>query len=535
MPAPKWFVVAKNEYRIHTSIVRRIRLYFPFLVIGILTVYVVYIAPVIVSVFIDELSAFMISQAAVAMVEIILFLIFIYFMILPVTSTLREVNTYQLEIFLSAPVKPNDVLLGQFLGVMPLYAIFMTIITGFFTAVLNPLELNIVHITMTIIIFILIFLSAFWIGTVIAALLRTKLVRTARGRDIGRALAMILALPLVAMFYAISYGGLLETLANPAASGMVKTLLGWLPSSWGAEVIFTFASRGGDIATDWLGVVARFGGLVLFFVAVLWLGTKGADRAYSMERTSFIGARANPDGIFYNTVRYLSGGGVFGILVVSIFKDYSRRLENLSNISYMLGILALMVIFIAPQSMGPDEPPVGILVMAQFIFPIIIVMLTGEVTVRGKESLFVYRKAPSGEARFIKALLLKSWLMAFPITGVVTALITWLTMQVTFSSLIAITGLMMVFVAGYTLFVLGLFLLNPVFSEKSMKLWINVMIAMFVAIGLFMGSLLILTKGGQVSEPVGGLLLIQGVQSVLSWAVGIIALHLGKRKLQRIE
>ncbi|MBU7028586.1 MAG: hypothetical protein HXS48_16750 [Theionarchaea archaeon] len=237
---------------------------------------------------------------------------------------------------------------------------------------------------------------------------------------------------------------------------------------------------------------------------------------------------------FY-TVRHLSGGGVFGILVVSIFKDYSRRLENLSNISYMLGILALMVVSIAPQSMGPDEPPVGILVMAEFVFPIIIVMLTGEVTVRGKESLFVYRKAPSGEARFIKALLLKSWLMAFPITGVVTALITWLTMQVTVGSLIAITGLMVVFVAGYTIFALGLFLLNPAFSEKSMKLWINVMIAMFVAIGLFMASLLILTKGGQVSEPVGGLLLIQGVQSVLSWVVGIIALHLGKRRLQRIE
>ncbi len=534
MPAPKWFVIAKNEYRIRTSNVRRIRLYFPFLVIGILAVYVAYIAPLIVSVFMDELSAFMISQAAVAMVEIILFLVFIYFTIFPITATLREESTGQLEIFLSAPVKPSDILLGQFLGIMPLYAILMTIITGFFTAVLHPLELNIVHITMTIIIFILIFLSAFWTGTVIAALLRTKLIRTARGRDIGRGLAMFFALPLVAMFYAISYGGLLETLADPAASGMVKTLLGWLPSSWGAEVIFTFCSHGGD-TTDWLGVIARFGGLVLFFVAVLWLGKKGADRAYSMERTFFIGARAKPDGIFYNTVRHLSGGGVFGTLVVSIFKDYSRRLENISNISYMLGILALMVISIAPQSMGPDEPPVGILVMAEFIFPIIIVMLTGEVTVRGKESLFIYRKAPSGEARFIRALLLKSWLMAFPITGVVTALITWLTMQVTVGSLIVITGLMVVFVAGYTIFVLGLFLLNPAFSEKSMKLWINVMIAMFVAIGLFMASLLILTKGGQVSEPVGGLLLIQGVQSVLSWVVGIIVLHLGKRRLQRIE
>jgi len=530
---PKWLVVAKNKYRITTSRIRKIRPYFPYLVIGLLAVYVVFIAPAFVSLFIDDFLAFILSQAAVAMMQIILFMIFVYFLIIPITDTLREEQTGQLEIFLAAPVKPSDVLLGEFLGRMPFYAIFVTVITGSFTAVLNPLRLDVFQITIIIIIFIITFLSATWIGTVIAALLRTKLGKTARGRDIGRALAMIIALPLVALVYAIQYGGLLEALADPGTSGIVKTILGLLPSSWGAEVFVGFASNPSNISAVGFETLTRFGGLVAFFVAVLWLGAKAANRAYSLEPTTFIASRARPDGTFYKTVKYLGGGGSFGTLLVSIFKDYGRRLENLSNITYIMGLLFLMSIFVVPSaSTGPNELPVA-LMLAQFTFPVLVVMVTGDVTVRGKESLFMYRKAPSGEGRFVKVMLLKSWLMAVPIAGVMTAVTAVLSPRTTVISLLTNTGFMMLFVAAIVAFVLGLFLLNPAFSAKSMKLGLNIMIAVFVSIGLFAVSVLVLTR--REPEPIGGMLYVQLLQTVLSWLVGIVSLYFGKRKLSRIE
>lgn len=112
MSTPKWLVVARNEYRIQTSRIRKIRPYFPYLIIGLLAVYVAFIAPAIVGLFIDDFLAFFLSQVAVAMVQIILFMIFINFIIIPITYTLQEVQTGQLEIFLAAPIKPGDVLLG---------------------------------------------------------------------------------------------------------------------------------------------------------------------------------------------------------------------------------------------------------------------------------------------------------------------------------------------------------------------------------------------------------------------------------------
>jgi hypothetical protein len=58
--------------------------------------------------------------------------------IFPIQDTLREVKAKDLQIFLAAPVKPSDVLLGEFLGRMPFYIIAIAIITGTFTAVTIP-------------------------------------------------------------------------------------------------------------------------------------------------------------------------------------------------------------------------------------------------------------------------------------------------------------------------------------------------------------------------------------------------------------
>jgi len=175
----------------------------------LLAVYVAFVAPAVVAPLIDDFTAFIITRAAVPTVQIILFMFFFYLILIPVTDTLREVQTSQLEILVSAPIKPSDLLLGEFMGAIPFYAIAITLITGTFTAFLNPLGLDIIQNAIIIIIFVTILLSALWIGTVIAAILRTKLGKTVRGKDVGRALSVILALPMIALAYAIYGGGLL--------------------------------------------------------------------------------------------------------------------------------------------------------------------------------------------------------------------------------------------------------------------------------------------------------------------------------------
>jgi hypothetical protein len=483
------------------------------------------VAPTLVSFFVDDLVAFFLSQAAVAMIPLLMFMLFFYIIILPITYTLQGMQAGQVEIFLAAPVRPSEVLLGEFLGVAPFYAIAITVLAGFFTAALSPLGLDLAQLAITVLIFIVTLLSALWIGTVIAALLRTR-IASSRGRDLGKALSLILALPMLAVIYALIGGGLIEVLTTPGTGGMIKTALSCLPSSWGAEVIVSFAANPGNLAASGIEGLVQFTGLSVFFVAALWLGTKAASRAYSIEPTTFTASRVKPDGFFYKTLRHLGRDGSFSTLLVSIFKNYVRRLENLSRIIYVVGLLAMLNIFFGG---GIQDPEVS-LMMSLFLVPLLAVFVVGQLGSGGKENFFIYKKTPSGVAKFIKAKLLQGWLVAIPI-GVISVTVTMLFIpQMTLFSLLANAGFIAQLTAGNIVIAVGLSILNPVFSENAREqmtgLIINGQVTAFSSMGVLLGSLLVL-----------GLKLVEALalNSAVIWALGIIVLYLGHRRLNRIE
>jgi hypothetical protein len=183
----KWLVVARNEYKLKTSKIRKIRPYFHYLLILLVGLMVGVVAPLLANSLIRvlDIEGFFISVAALGLMTVVLFMFFFYFLILPISTTLQDIETQEYEIFISAPIRPGDILLGKYLGVVPFYAVGIAIITGFFTAFLIPLGIDFVQIALIILVFVVTLLSAVWIGTVIAALLRTKLGKSARGRDIG--------------------------------------------------------------------------------------------------------------------------------------------------------------------------------------------------------------------------------------------------------------------------------------------------------------------------------------------------------------
>lgn len=516
MSAAKWFLIAKNEYRIRTSSIRKIRPYFLYLIIGVLLLYVLFIAPTIVGFFIDELASFLLSQIAAASVQVILFMFFFLFLTFPIGTALKDIKVEQQWIFLSAPIKSSDILLGEFFGELPLYAIIITLITGFFVAILKPVGLSMLQIAMIIIIFVITLSSALWVGTVIAALLRTKLGRSARGKDIGKALSLIIVLPIFIVMYVVLSGGVLEALADPETSGVVGAILGLLPSSWGADIITGFVSNPGNIRAVGPETVTRLGGLIIFFVTVLWIGARVADRAYNLETTTFTAAKAKPDSTFYRILQYLGGGGSFGTLFVSVFKIYSRRLENLSYIAYLVVMLVIQNIFVY----RPKEP-VWALELGAVLLPMVAAFVASDITLRGKETLFIYRKTPSGEGRFIKAMLLKGWIVAVPIAGVIIAFTTTLVPQVSLISVLINVGFIVVLVAADVAIASGIFLLIPVRSEERAELVIDVMVVMVISVVLFLVCLPLLDE----------IMLLP----ILHWLSGIVFLYLGKRNLGRIE
>jgi hypothetical protein len=486
---PKWYIIAKNEYRMITSSIPKLRIYLPVLAVIVIAILIGYGLPLLINRFVDEVIAFFVSVAAVAIIQIVLFMLFFYFLTFPISLALRDVQADQNEIFLSAPIKASDVLLGKYMGIMPFYAIVITIVATIFTAVVDPLGIDILQKVIIIIIFIVVSLSGLWIGTVITAILRTKLGKTARGRDIGKALGILIALPLIAVMYALMGGGLLQALADPTTSGNVRTMLNILPSSWGAEVIISFVFHPGDIPAVWFETLSGFGGLLLFYITILWLGKKAANRAYSLEQTSFAGSTAKPDGAFYHSIKYMGGGKSFGTLLVSMFKDYGRRLQNITWIIYIVGLMVLILIFF-----NDPNDPMGSVMMSNFIYPLLAAVVVGDVTIRGKENLFIYRKMPYGEDKFVKARLLQSWLVVIPIVTIISIISLSLIPNIPIISIFGFTGYFLLLVIANIAFALGLFLIKPAFSEKSSEFIANMMTIVMVNTILFIFLIIIFNK-----------------------------------------
>jgi hypothetical protein len=82
-------------------------------------------------------------------------------------------------------------------------------------------------------------------------------------------------------------------------------------------------------------------------------------RAYTLEPTTFTASTVKSGGLTYSIVKAIGGGRSFSTLLVSVFKNYSRRLENLSRIGYVVAIVVLVNVFFG----GPKDDLEDALIM----------------------------------------------------------------------------------------------------------------------------------------------------------------------------
>ncbi len=516
MPA-KWWVIARNQYLIRTSRFRRVRRAFPFLVLVAFLAYTLVLLPAFVSSILDDVQEFFLSNMALVVLESIMGAVFIMLILIPITYTLQHIQPVSYEFVLSAPVRPSDMLLGKFLGDVAIYSIVVAFLAGTFAGLLAPLGIGAGQILIIVAVFVLVLFSAAWIGTVVAALIRSKLEKTARGRDLGKAVAFLLALPVVAVMYALM-GAIAFGTWDTQSGGWVQSLLSLLPSSWATEIILAFARHPGDMAAEAFLVFTRFAALVIFFLVALAIGTLVARKGYDMGQEGFGSKQAKPDGLWYRTLERL-GGGSLGRILKSVFKDYGRRVENISKLLYIVGLVFLIAIFFSV------EADTGIVIMwTGFIVPFLAVYVIGEVTIRGKESLFIYRKAPKGERRLIEARLLHGLIMVLPLSVLMTIIFFIMIPGIPTEDLIIILFFVIASTLGYVMMSLGLFFLIPVFTEKPQALIGNMMVLMMFSIFLSIFCLIFFEGITFYGILIGAIL-----------AAGIAILLLGWKRLSRIE
>ncbi len=482
MPAPKWWLIARNEYLLKTSGIRRWRKVFPFLALAFVAWYVLYAAPAVFSLASGLTQELFLSDAALAFLQVILFVIFISVLTIPIMQTLQDASLAPLETLLSAPVRPKDVLIGKFLGMLPTYSILISILAGTFLALFIPFGMTMDQVLISVAVFVLVVLIALWLGLLIAAMLKARLGRSVRGREAGQAMALLIALPLVGLMYLSMNGQMMDALQGRGAD--LSGAFWLLPSSWGADLVLRFLRHPGDLGFEAGRTVLGLLGLSGFLLGSVLVGGRLSGHAYDLEPVSFATPRAAPEGRLYRYARAAALGGPFGSVLVTVMKDYGRRLENLSRVLYIMGLVIMMEVFML-GSLPPGNYVSLALLTVSWLMAFLCVFVVGEVTARGKDNLFIYRKAPGGESRLVRARVLAGWLVGcalqwppcprlsqFSPAGLpppeVLSLCAWLRVS-----------------SAYVMMSTGLFLLFPAFTEKPMEVLGNAVMVMAISFPLF--------------------------------------------------
>lgn len=470
-----WIAIARNEYRLSTSSIRGIRSYLPYILIGGLMLFIFVIAPNFVNIFIEDFHALILSQIAVGLIQFYLLFLSLIFFALPITSSIQDMKTGQLALILSAPVNPTDLLIGEFIGKIWIYATIAAIIGGIFTGALVPLGLDYMQVLIIILVFILNFLTASWCGNVSAAILRSILSKTARGRDIGKGIAVLIIMPPVLIMYAF-IGGYFEALRNPEVAELVNNILGFFPFSWGAEVIVSFAINPGSILTIDADIIIQLWAMILFFGATLLIGIMLSNRIYSLEPSSFGSSKANPSSAFYRLIKSIGGGENFGIMLSASFKMFLRKVKNLTMMAYFIGLIIVMQLVFPMR-----DDPESVLVSSFILGPLLAALLASDITLQGKDNLLAYRHTPTSAFRLIMVKISQYFLILIPTIIVVSGFIHVISPGVVFSDYLLNVSLIILMSLGSTFLNCGVFLLNPVWDDQKNKgeYMINFQIAIF--------------------------------------------------------
>jgi hypothetical protein len=197
-----WYSIAKNEYRIaiNSLFPSFKRFFLPILGIIILF-YPTIIAPWILNALFDEELLYLFATLFTALFDVMLLNVFVIFLTMPVTLGVRDIKVGNIELLLSAPTRSSDVLLGEFFGKLPFYMLGAILIGGLFTGILAVTGIDLKIIVILTLLLVLNFLIAYWIGTVLGFYLKSKITKSARMKDLGKALAFLLVIPFVFVMY----------------------------------------------------------------------------------------------------------------------------------------------------------------------------------------------------------------------------------------------------------------------------------------------------------------------------------------------
>jgi hypothetical protein len=498
-----WLAIAKAEFQVLSSSMRGHRMMYTGALYALALVWATVLAPMIYNAILGALFPMYILRPMLMVVfpglmrTVGLFL-FLVLLLFPLSYGLQEIKIGQWEIFLSNNVRTRDIMAGTFLGKIGLYGLIVVFLAPLLiTPFMLAFEVSVVGQLCVYGVVTLLAMGTIWLSNFLTSVIQARLGDSSRGNDIAKALAMVVAIIVIIPMYGLMF--FLPTLSE--MMGMNAFLV--LPSTWFADLIswiaITFNGIGltgsqilgfsAVLQVDMLVTSILMIGFVLVIVG-LALGT--ADRVFTIEagvRTEVV-TTVGRENVFLRGIRRINSGP-FGSLMVTSFKDFLRKAQNLSKIGY--GLILAIIMPIIMMSMDTDYLQFSDL----FMMLIIMMSLIGSIPFAGtgflesKDQLWIIQGAPSGATRFVKSRIASQAIISIPLAVIPSAVIYFI-IDMTLTELIILLGLGYLAVVGGMLMATGVTARNPNYEDtKSPAHQANVMTSVMLAEFSIMGVMFV--------------------------------------------
>ena len=283
----KWLAIAKTEFYVQTSKLRRIRKAAVVLLLLFGIIWALFIVPNIMTAVLSELGPdfeMLLIFSFPNLMRPVMLLMWILFLIYPISYALQEIRIGQWEIMLSNNVSTWDMMVGMFMGKVPSYGLLVLfaapVMLTPFTFVFQVSLLGQIIMYLTV---FFVALSTLFLSNLITTAIQAKLGESTRGNDIAKGLSMLVAVVLIVPMYGLMFFS--ESLS--AILGTDVFLL--FPFTWAADIIswsiiiFNDIGISAELFLEFFTLTA-VGDLVLllcFTLLVVFIAYASADRIFS--------------------------------------------------------------------------------------------------------------------------------------------------------------------------------------------------------------------------------------------------------------
>ncbi len=506
---PTWYAVARNEYRLMTSWIRRIRKVFPIILVAIPTILfaiIIYYSNQIhiyasfedavmlylknvygyVGEFTFELGGGVID-ITLLMSQFIGILSFMMPIMGSIGNVFRETEVISRDMILASPLRSRDILFGRFVAnlfFVPLGLIFVAFmfIPVFIEHGVNSLATPFIVVAAAV----LPSLVGIWVGVLLSSYIKTKSDTSPRIKDIAKAI-----LGLVGMLFGISYFLLILS----QASSIYWT---FSPTTWITNIIY-IAVTGTNLAkvTYSLGLYSysyyvplqpdiwlSLALLLMFVVLVFYVGIRISDRLFVFEVSVSEVRTIEKENWFFKAVRRAIPSPLGAITAVQL-KEFSRSLESIARVAFVLSFPLILYLFNFmgfSNSFLPTSDLFGVLFLPSFssFYIILAAAMIGlieasQMTVKQRDLFWTYKKAPGGVERLVYSKFLGMLIVGLPIS-IVLAVFFQLAIGPSISEMLILIAVILFFTTISSAIALGIYCARPVFKEQSAGHLINFLI-----------------------------------------------------------